>query len=104
MPELPVKRRCSAALPLLCVRSGFWAAAVEPAERPPDLDTSGWDAVWGDRCTELVWTGVGMKVCSGAPTPTVVRVRDSGQVVMGWETSVSVNAVASCLLACRWLN
>jgi G3E family GTPase len=45
-----------------CEPAGLWAAAVD--QPPADVHTtdSGWHPVWGDRCTQLVWTGIDMDV------------------------------------------
>lgn len=40
--------------------SARWAASLPPDERPSGTDTRLWDAVWGDRCQQLVWIGVDM--------------------------------------------
>jgi len=46
-------------------RSAIWNAALPEDQRPPgwrdDASSSGtWHALWGDRCQQLVWIGVGM--------------------------------------------
>lgn len=29
-------------------------------ERPDEIDMSGWDVEWGDRCQQIVWIGIHM--------------------------------------------
>ena len=40
--------------------SGLWDAADPDALHDPEVDTSAWDASWGDRMQELVFIGIGM--------------------------------------------
>jgi len=39
---------------------GKWVSAQPEDERLDPTDESSWDPMWGDRCQEIVWIGIGV--------------------------------------------